>query len=249
MTARGDRLDKRNVNKILTELLAYKDEQIAIIKTNYEEAVKLKMRYINVHNCNLRTNEVLRKAEAQRTDAHKRVAEIQDKIIKEVYHPFLLRCHLMETIALHKSLDHPDVRGYRLPPQTSEMKTVMSDYIYNLREADDQDLKDLEDRAYLEDYKFETRTGSLDAWIDGETVPHPEAPDNTSIVPRRKRSRSPIRRIRGSTPNPFKGYDGASSSTDSGSQGFEIVPNPRRLSYVLKAEEVGYPSHQLFVIS
>ena len=243
MSTREARLARRNEKKLLAEIEYEKDCEIWSLKytidynnRRYGEADALKEHYYTLIQADLRVREVRKKAEEQKAARHARYIETMEKAVKEVYKPFLLRCHLLEKIAIHQSLDHPDVRGYRLPPITMAMDREMTKFVYELRESGDPSLKALEDRVYHDDYMFETRTGSLDAWIDGEIVPHPAAlPHSPHLVSHRERSRSPPRR--GSNPTPFKGYNDASSSTDSGSQGFEIVPATRRFTPVFKCEE------------
>ena len=233
MEDRGLRLAKRNYQKAIDEIIAEKDKAINdhqktidkvnadkdkaidLLKKNYGEAVEALQRMKIINNANNRTFLAIRESDKLTYNRQKSVVYAQNKVINEVYEPLLLRLHLMETIALHQSLDRPAVRGYRLPQQTIEQGRTMTDLVDKLRGADDERLKALEDRVYLEEYRFETRNWSIDSWIDGEIVPFPSPSNSPYLVSHRERSRSPPRR--GSTPTPFKGYNGASSSTDSGS--------------------------------
>ena len=258
MEDRGLRLANRNYQKAIDEVIADKDKAIAVhqktideiitdkdktidlLKKNYTKAVEALQRVNNVNNTNVETYIAIRQADKHAAEMQKRVIDEQNKMVKEIYEPLLLRLHQMETIALHRSLDYPAMRGYRLPQQTIRQGKTMTDLVAKLHEADDENLKALEDRVYLEEYRFETRTWSLDAWIDGEIVPYPSPRDSPHLVSHRERSRSPPRRD--STPTPFKGYNCADSSTDSGSQGFKMIPAVKREDNADgEILEVGYP--------
>jgi hypothetical protein len=132
--------------------------------------------------------------------SYKHLSEVQSmKIgeqaiaVKNVYEPLVLRLHLLEKLVLHRSLDEPPLVGYRLPEQSWAQHKVTGELVYELRQAGDARLSGLEDIMYTDEFAQEERDWSVEKWIDGVAIPHPSAPDIDA------------------------------GTSDSGSQGFEIV--------------------------
>ena len=233
MSSRAERLSQRNANKLLLASRISSESQIAELRAQLATSVAANDGHANVVDTLTKNYAILRNLDKEVINTVKIRADAYEKAIKETYEPLLLRLYQLERLVLHRSLDLPPLVGYRLPQQTWKMQGTMHDLIYDLREAGDERLKVLEDLIYTEEGRDEDRDWSVDAWVDGVPIPHPEPPiheHRRSPSPRRKRSRSP----------PLVKAEG--SSTDSGSQGFEIVPAGRAVATCVKLEEVGYPS-------
>jgi hypothetical protein len=190
--------------------MTVKDEEIANLKAKYAEAVEVNQRHNQVLDYSRAAQAAVRKADAHAAELAGRQAGRQAAAIETVYEPLVLRLYLLERLVLHRSLDKPPLVGYRLPDQSWAQNKVMGELVYKLRQAGDARLNSLEDIMYTDEFAQEERDWSIEKWIDGVSIPHPLAPHIDA------------------------------STSDSGSQGFEIVSVRGRPN--CKLEDVGYPT-------
>jgi hypothetical protein len=167
---------------------------------------------LNVATANLKASEDLAASYKHLSEVQHMKIGEQDFAIKNVYEPLVLRLYLLERLVLHTSLDKPPLVGYTLPEQSWGQHKVMGELIYELRHAGDERLNNLESIMYTDELAQEERDRSIEKWIDGVAIPHPTAPDNNV------------------------------STSDSGSQGFEIVSMRDRGRPSCKLEDVGDPT-------
>jgi len=193
------------------------ERSIRYHKREYEKAVAAmkegNQRRLGVAAARLKASEDVAASYKHLSEVQHMTIGDQTTAIKNVYEPLVLRLHLLERLVLHRSLDKPPLVGYRLPEQSWAQYKVAGELIYELRQSGDARLHNLEDILYTDEFAQEERDWSVENWIDGVAIPCPTSPDNDA------------------------------STSDSGSQGFEIVPvRGRPVATQVKLESVGYPT-------
>ena len=167
--------------------------------------------------------------------AYKHLTEAQTKKL-DIQKALLTRARHLEAHVELRSLGRPVMRGARLPGLSNSELTHWLMMEWNPTPAQRQEIYDLEhcfdsDARFL----FDHRWPCIDSFLDGETIP--PIPCDVS-PPSRDRDRSPRR-----CNSPYIPSFLRESSSDSDSQGFEIVPVKGRLvATQVKLESVGYPT-------